>query len=192
MDRLTRVRFATEESLKEIYRVLRPGAVFGMIWNIEDCVTPENVGRCPLVNIMTDNAPKAWVCSTKWEQLLKDIILGLSDGHPRFRHLKWREVFERQPDTTPLQTPQETSSHHLRRFSLPLGKESVRWTVWLTEEAVWNRYSTLSQIANLKGEEAVKIRNDVFAVFGGADVERNERGEVALHGVTYFAWTLRV
>jgi hypothetical protein len=30
-------RFATEESLKEIHRVLRPGATFGMIWNIEDC-----------------------------------------------------------------------------------------------------------------------------------------------------------
>ena len=30
-------RFATPESLKEIHRVLRQGAVFGMIWNIEDC-----------------------------------------------------------------------------------------------------------------------------------------------------------
>lgn len=33
-----RRRFATEESLKEIHRVLRPGAAFGVIWNIEDCV----------------------------------------------------------------------------------------------------------------------------------------------------------
>jgi hypothetical protein len=33
-----RRRFATEESLKEIHRVLRPGAAFGMIWNIEDCL----------------------------------------------------------------------------------------------------------------------------------------------------------
>lgn len=30
-------RFATEESLKEIHRVLRPGAKFGMIWNLEAC-----------------------------------------------------------------------------------------------------------------------------------------------------------
>jgi hypothetical protein len=29
--------FATAKSLKEINRVLRPGATFGMIWNIEDC-----------------------------------------------------------------------------------------------------------------------------------------------------------
>jgi len=30
-------RFATEEALREIHRVLRPGEAFGMIWNIEDC-----------------------------------------------------------------------------------------------------------------------------------------------------------
>jgi len=33
-----RNRFATEDSLKEIHRVLRPGAAFGMIWNIDDCM----------------------------------------------------------------------------------------------------------------------------------------------------------
>lgn len=30
-------RFATNEALDEIYRVLKEGAVFGMIWNIDDC-----------------------------------------------------------------------------------------------------------------------------------------------------------
>ena len=30
-------RFATDEALKEIHRVLAPNAVFGMIWNIEEC-----------------------------------------------------------------------------------------------------------------------------------------------------------
>lgn len=29
--------FATNEALKEIHRVMRPEAIFGMIWNIEDC-----------------------------------------------------------------------------------------------------------------------------------------------------------
>lgn len=32
-------RFATEEALAEIHRVLKPGGVFGMIWNIDDCET---------------------------------------------------------------------------------------------------------------------------------------------------------
>ena len=31
-------RFADMEALQEIYRVLIPGGVFGMIWNIEDCM----------------------------------------------------------------------------------------------------------------------------------------------------------
>lgn len=32
-------RFATDEALDEIYRVMKEGAVFGMIWNIDDCET---------------------------------------------------------------------------------------------------------------------------------------------------------
>jgi hypothetical protein len=34
---LTAHRFAKEESLKEIHRVLKPGAKLGLIWNVEDC-----------------------------------------------------------------------------------------------------------------------------------------------------------
>ncbi len=36
--RINGLRFATKESLEEIHRVLGPGAGFGMIWNIEDCI----------------------------------------------------------------------------------------------------------------------------------------------------------
>jgi hypothetical protein len=35
--RLIGSRFATEEALREIHRILRPGGAFGVIWNIEDC-----------------------------------------------------------------------------------------------------------------------------------------------------------
>ncbi len=35
--KLKRVRFANKDALKEIHRVLQPGGVFGMIWNVEDC-----------------------------------------------------------------------------------------------------------------------------------------------------------
>jgi hypothetical protein len=63
-------RFATQDALREIHRVLQPGAVFGMIWNIEDY-----------------NKPVEWEASTKWEQKLNDFIWSLDDGLPRFRHL---------------------------------------------------------------------------------------------------------
>lgn len=81
---------------------------------------------------------------------------------------------------------------HLPKFSLPLGEDSVNWTVWLSEDALWARINTLSQITVLKGEErenAVKVFKDALA---GDDVERNEKGEIAAHGVTYFAWTDRI
>jgi hypothetical protein len=52
-------RFATEEALDEIYRVLKEGAVFGMIWNIDDCeivLTPRGLTKaCLILNKGTDS-----------------------------------------------------------------------------------------------------------------------------------------
>ncbi|KAK9775779.1 putative Methyltransferase [Seiridium cardinale] len=167
--------FATPDALREMHRVLRPGAVLGMIWNIEDY-----------------NKPKEWETSTKWEQKLNDFVWSLDDGFPRFRHLQWKDVFERQTPGNPLQVVKDTLFDHLPRFSLPLGKDSVKWTVWLSEDALWSRINTLSQVAVLQGqdrENAVKLFKDVL---DGDDVERNGKGEIAVHGVTYFAWTDRI
>jgi hypothetical protein len=139
-----------------------------------------------------DNAPKASPATTKFEQELKEIIASLEDGHPRFRHMAWKQAFEQQQDSTPLQTLKDTFSHHMPTFSLPLGEEHVKWTVWLTEEALWSRYTTLSQIANLEEDRKEEVRKEVFAALNGDDVERNARGEVALHGSTYLYWTSRI
>lgn len=80
----------------------------------------------------------------------------------------------------------------LPRFSLPLGEEKVEWTVWLTEEALWARINTLSQVAVLKGGQKEAARRTFEEVLKGDDVERNEKGEIALHGWTYFAWTDKI
>ncbi|TVY71263.1 putative methyltransferase-like, partial [Lachnellula suecica] len=168
--------FATEDSLKEIHRVLKPGAAFGMIWNIEDY-----------------NAPKEWPSKSKWEQNLKDIIASLEDGHPRFRHQKWKQAFEKHQETTPLQALKDTFTHNMPVFSLPLGEEDVEWTIYLKDEAVWDRYSTLSQIANLQGSDRfMKVRKEVLDELKGEGVERNAAGEVAVHGRTHLVWTSRV
>ncbi|KAG4436889.1 hypothetical protein IFR05_007615 [Cadophora sp. M221] len=166
--------FATESSLKEIHRVLRPGAAFGMIWNIEDY-----------------NAPKHHMASTKWEQKMKDIVATLGDGHARFRDMQWKEVFEQQQDTTPLQALKDTFTHSFPSFSLPLGEESVKWTVWLSDENIWARFSTLSQIANLTKERREGFHQEVLAALKEHG-ERNKKGKVALHGITFLAWTSRV
>ncbi|KAI1112498.1 S-adenosyl-L-methionine-dependent methyltransferase [Nemania sp. NC0429] len=167
--------FATPEALKEIHRVLRPGAVLGMIWNVDDY-----------------NKPRGWPATTKWEQKLNDYILGFDDGLPRFRHYKWQDVFEQQAPGNPVRVIRDTFTDHLPRFSLPLGENTIKWTRWLSEEALWARINTLSQIAVLVGEgreAAVKVFKDTLQ---GDDVERNQKGEIAVHGVTYFAWTDRI
>lgn len=172
--------------------MLRPGASFGMIWNIEDCeYFHYGVWRLHVL-ITSDNGPKSWETATKWEQKLKDIIAELEDGHPRFRHMEWKKIFDKQLESTPLQALKDTFTHNLPPFSVPLGEDTFKWTVYLNDEGVWSRYSTLSQIANLEAGKREEVRKAVFDALKGNDVERNERGEVALHGVTYLAWTSRV
>jgi beta-xylosidase len=75
---------------------------------------------------------------------------------------------------------------------LPLGLEDVFWTVYLTDEAIWSRYYTLSQIVVLKGEQLDKVKKQVVDALKVEDVERNAAGEVAVHGRTHLAWTSRV
>ena len=124
---------------------------------------------------------------------MKDIIARLDDGHPRFRDMKWKEIFEKQQDTNPLQTLKDIVTHNLPRFSLPIGEENVEWTVYLNDEAVWDRYTTLSQISNLRGSDRFdEVRKEVFDSLKEDGVERNAAGEVAVHGRTYMAWTSRV
>jgi hypothetical protein len=188
-----RKRFATDESLKEIHRVLRPAAAFGVIWNIEDCPSLlYQVGWKELLTFHPDNAPKEYPSTTRWEQKLKDIIASLDDGHPRFRHMTWKQVFEEHQNSALLQVLNDTLTGHMPMFSLPLGEENVKWTVWLTDTAVWSRYATLSMIANLGEDRKEEIRKEVFDALKDDGVERNARGEIAVHGMTYFAWTSRV
>lgn len=104
----------------------------------------------------------------------------------------WKEAFEKQQDSTPIQALKDTFTHHMPQFSLPLGEEELRWTVWLTDDAVWQRYTTLSQVANLDAAKKEEVKTQLSSALKGDDVERNEKGEVGLHGVTYMAWTSRV
>lgn len=98
-----------------------------------------SVSRGVEITDFSDNSPRDYPATTKWEQKLKSIIAANEDGHPRFRQMAWKQVFDNQHDTTALQNLKDTFTDHMATFSLPLGEESVKWTVWLTDEAVWSR-----------------------------------------------------
>lgn len=100
-------------------------------------------------NNVPDNAPRSQKATTAWEEKLHDIIWAQDDNSPRFRHEKWRSIFDEQIESNPLSIA--TSAEPL--FSLPLGENVERWEIWLSKEAVWDRFNTLSQITMLKGEE---------------------------------------
>ncbi|KAK6408675.1 hypothetical protein LTR95_018400 [Oleoguttula sp. CCFEE 5521] len=124
--------FATPSTLKSLHRVLRPHGALGLIWNIEHY-----------------NEVRSHVAATPWEAKLHDLIWSFEDNEPRFRHEKWRTVFDEQIKTTPLSLLVAADP----LFALPLGEEREEWAVWLQKEKVWERFATLSQIAGLEGEE---------------------------------------
>ncbi|TDZ34890.1 putative methyltransferase-like [Colletotrichum sidae] len=170
--------FANEDALKEIHRILKPTAVLGLIWNIEDY-----------------NKPKHWKASTAWEQSLNELVFTLADDQPRFREFVWKDIFDRQLDANPLRAVRDIVLEGGRKmplFSVPVGEDRVPFSVWLTPEALWKRVSTLSQVALLRGERAAAFKAKFDEILAGESVERNGKGEVALHGVTYFAWSSRL
>ena len=148
-----------------------------------------------------DNAPQGWTAATTWEARLKEIMWTFDDQEPRFRHEKWRAVFDGQLKSTPftLQSAAEPI------FSLPLGEHIEKWTNWLSKDVVWERFRTISYIARLEGKElevsGSKVRGrcvltpkqatraKVMQAMEEEDVEVNEKGEVALHGSTVACWT---
>lgn len=103
-----------------------------MIWNIEHY-----------------NAPRDHEAATSWEQKVHDLTWTFDDKEPRFRHEKWRQVLEDQSKATPLSLIVPNDQY----FSLPLGEHLEPFETWLSKEAVWERYSTISHIAVLEGEE---------------------------------------
>ena len=131
-----------------MYKALDSGGSLGLIWNVEDCSFKDSEIISDLLNFVADNAPRSWPPTTDWEAKVKDIMWSFDDSQPRFRHEKWREVFDNQLSSTPFSIQ---SADPL--FSLPLGEQTEKFTYWLTPEAVWNRFQSLSQISVLEGEQ---------------------------------------
>lgn len=97
-----------------------------------------------------DNQTRSHKATTSWEAKLNSLMWSLDDDKPRFRHEKWRQIFDNAQlklYPTPVATPANSF------FSLPLGQSEEKWTVWLSQENIWSRYSTISHVAVLQGDE---------------------------------------
>ncbi|KAL9061702.1 MAG: hypothetical protein Q9206_000381 [Seirophora lacunosa] len=134
-----------------------------------------------------DNAPKSWEPRTAWEAIMKATMWSHNDNQPRFRHEKWRQVFEKQVSSSPF-TIQAADP----LFSLPLGEDSVDLVHWLSPEAIWGRFRSLSQIAVLEGEELELDKKKVFTAMSAPDVEKNDAGELPLHSRVVYVWSSAV
>jgi hypothetical protein len=103
---------------------------------------------------------------------------------------QWKNIFEEQLPGSPYQAFKDAFMDTMPKFSLPMGEAcSKKWTVWLTEDALWSRFNTLSQVAMLKGQERAVVERTFKEALRGDDVQRNENGQIAVHGVTYYSWT---
>lgn len=111
--------------------MVRRHGCLGLIWNIDDY-----------------NAPRSYKPKTSWERMAHDLIWTFDDNEPRFRHEKWRQVFDDQIKSTPLSLIKANDQY----WSLPLGEHQEEYQVWLSKEQVWERYNTLSQISSLEGD----------------------------------------
>jgi hypothetical protein len=106
--------------------------------------------------------------------------------------MNWKRVFEEQPQSNPIQTIVDQVTGNMPTFSLPLGEQKVPFSTWLDDDAIWSRFATLSQIAVLEGEKRESVRNTVLNALESDETQRNEKGQVEVHGQTYLAWSSRV
>ncbi|EME39647.1 hypothetical protein DOTSEDRAFT_28772 [Dothistroma septosporum NZE10] len=168
--------FSNMTALKEIHRVMARHSALGLVWNVEDY-----------------NNARNHKASTAWEARLHDLTWKISeevgDVEPRFRHMQWRKVFDEQVKKTPLSLLIASDD---QLFSLPIAEEQEPFEVTLSVESLWNRYSTLGHIAALEKEHRERVHKTFMEIVSAPEVEKNEAGEVAVHGNTYAVWTTKI
>lgn len=119
---------------------------------------------------------------------MQDYIQNLDDNSPRFRHEKWRKIFDEQLESNPL----SLSLTSTQLFSLPIGEHDETWETWLPKDKVWNRLDTLSQISVLPEKEKNEVINMFNEAVKASDTSVNEKGDIAIHGTTFSYWTSKI
>ncbi|OKL63477.1 hypothetical protein UA08_01963 [Talaromyces atroroseus] len=118
--------FANLESLREIRRVLKPNGYLALIWHVDAWNGYRN-----------DPVP------SDWEGVIKTHIWLNDDNVPRFRHGKWKDVFDEKEQTY---------------FETPLQEEKEYNTQWLSVEEFKEKFDKALNDAprNEAGEECCR------------------------------------
>jgi SAM-dependent methyltransferase len=125
------------DALKEIRRVLKPNGYLALLWHVDDCLFLFS----SLVSYQTNNSDNGFqsdIPTTEWERIIKEHIWQHDDNVPRFRHGKWKAIFN---------APGQTF------FEQPVEEKDVPFTYYADVDALWGRLRTYSQFTNLEGEE---------------------------------------
>ena len=118
---------------------------------------------------------------------MRDVIWTFDDQQPRFRHGRWKQVFDEQNKSNPL-----TLHFADPLFSLPIGEATEEFETWLPKEDIWKRLRTLSQLAILEGEELEKVKKTFDDAINSDETVIDDQSRVPVHGKTYLAWTTRI
>lgn len=96
------------------------------------------------IDIITDNTQDQCQTTTAWEGRMGEIAWTLNNKQRQFHHNSWLKVFSEE-----MILDENAKFKSQKFFEIPLQEKTIRWTVWLTKESIWNRFSTLSFIASL-------------------------------------------
>ncbi|KAF4633452.1 hypothetical protein G7Y89_g4666 [Cudoniella acicularis] len=86
--------------------------------------------------------------ATVWEDKLKEIIRSRDIYTVPPIEKLWQDLCDSIPEAL---ASEDKATKAL--FSAPISSRTLRWTIWMSKGAIWNRYKTLSQIAVLDIDE---------------------------------------
>ncbi|KAF2671448.1 S-adenosyl-L-methionine-dependent methyltransferase [Microthyrium microscopicum] len=152
--------FSTPAALSAISHKLKPHGTLGLIWNVED-----------YNNTLRHSSPHQWTLT------LRKVLFQLDEASPadtpalRFRNETWRKPFKSENEFESIQ------------------ESLVPWTTYLSEEALWARFCTLSQIASMEGGELARTKKVFEEAVRKEGTERDDEGKIAVRGNTVVVWT---
>jgi SAM-dependent methyltransferase len=153
--------FPTREALAEIARVLRPGGVLGLIWNIED-----------YNNTLDHASPHPWTLA--WRRHL--FSLDTPADSVRFRNEKWRAIFQEA------NIPFSTLTERTETWTRALGEEEL-WARLRTLSQI-----AAQGEGSVELKESRRVFEEAVADEG---TERDGEGRIVVRGETIVAWARR-